>query len=295
MTTQRDAHALTYLRESIADRTDAAVVVGVDGSEKSFAAVRWAVDEAAGRNLRLRIVCAIDRAAAATALPPAMSRAREAAHAFLAEATTQARLRRPEVVVDAAVVDGRPAEVLVQSDHPAMICVGTSAPATPHPGHHVSTVTELIVSADCPVTLFHGESPNRGWVVAEIGAEPQADDILRMAVEESLLRGLPVRLLEGTHGCGTDTGLSRSELRERIERSLDRWQRRCPELDGALVSELWTVGQFLDRYTRNIALFIAPPRQVHAVGTILHPTAATALELLQCPVMLFGASTDGTP
>lgn len=266
-----------------------AIVVGIDGSTKSLAAVRWAAAEAAGRGLPLRLVCAVDPADGAAALPTPRPQILRQAQAMLDDATKQGQAGNGHLSIETCIVERPPTEALVRAAGPAtMICVGASACAPPHPGHHASVVTEIVVAADCPVTIVRTGSGVRRSVVAEINNEPSGEDVLRMAVQEAVLRQLSLRLVTGSHGQGE---LTRMELHERIERSLGRWRLRHPELDALNVSIEWSLEQYLQRYADEIALFVAPPRQVHAIGTILHPSAALALAALDCPVTLCVAGT----
>ncbi|AQA05136.1 hypothetical protein BVC93_25095 [Mycobacterium sp. MS1601] len=260
------------------------MVVGVDGSAGSMAAVRWAAGEAAGLRLPLRLVYAIDPDDATTALPTGTARLRSSAQSTLEQAENEAQRVAPQLDVECLMVNGRPAVTLAGLGRPAMICVGASAPAVPHPGHHANVVTELILAADCPVVVFQDEPPGCGWVVAEVGADPDADNILRFAVGESLRRGFPLKVVAGPYREGELTSV---ELRRRIERSLSRWQTAHPELDALVVTETWELEQYLKWFAPTIALFIAPRLQVHQIGTVLHPTAARALAVLDCPVVIY--------
>lgn len=264
-----------------------AVVAGLDGSARSLAAARWAAAEASGRALPLRLVCAIDPADSGVA-PASRDELHRGASAMVETVRVQLHEAHPDVEIVSSVIFGTPAQALVQTVGPVeMICVGASVPAPPHPGHHASTVTEIILDSDCPVVVVTTDPPARGWVVTELNSEPSADDMLRLAVEEALLRQVPLRLLIGSHTPAGLPGDHRADLCDRMERSLDRWREVHPELDALVVSTDWSLEQYLRRYQKKIALFVAPPRQVHDIGTILHSTAETALRLLDCPVTLY--------
>lgn len=75
------------------------------------------------------------------------------------------------------------------------------------------------MAADCPVTLFRRDPVESGWVVAEVGAEPHADDIIRTAVAESVLRDLSLRLLLDTPRDTDQVGISRADLRSSRDRA----------------------------------------------------------------------------
>ncbi|GAA1647459.1 hypothetical protein MMUR_35440 [Mycolicibacterium murale] len=269
------------------ERVTTGVVVGVDGSKKALSAVRWGAVEAANRQLPLHLVHALDPTDAANALPSALSCSLDSARTSLREAREVALSTRSGLDVDCILAHGRPADVLAGTGHPSLICVGASSSKTPHPGHHASLTTELIVTADCPVTLFRRDPVESGWVVAEVGAEPHTDDIIRMAVAESVLRDLSLRLLLDTPRDTDQVGISRADLRSRVEIVLDRWRRVHAGLDCRVVPEIWSRDDFLTHHKTRIALFIAPPCHDHDIGTILHPAADAALDILDGPVMLY--------
>ncbi|ANW65084.1 hypothetical protein BCA37_17130 [Mycobacterium sp. djl-10] len=274
-------------------RATAGVVVGVDGSKKALSAVRWAAVEADNRQLPLHLVHALDPADATNALPSAVSCSLDSAKTSLREAREVALSTRSGLDVDCVLAYGPPADVLVGTGHPSMICVGVSGSKAPHPGHHASLNTELILAADCPVTLFRRDPVDSGWVVAEIGAEPHADDIIRMAVSESVLRDLSLWLLLDPPGDADQVGISRTELRARVQIVLERWRRVHAGLDCRVVPEVWGRDDFLMHHKSRIALFIAPPCHDHEIGRILHPAAGAALAILDSPVMLY--VEPGTP
>ena len=70
------------------------------------------------------------------------------------------------------------------------------------------------------------------------------------------------------------------------------WQ-RYPRLDAVVVAGP-DLDDFLSRNARHIALFNAPQRQSHDVGTVVHPSAETAIRLLDCPVII-GAGVAAPP
>ncbi|MGW0047077.1 universal stress protein [Nocardia cyriacigeorgica] len=90
------------------------IVVGVDGCEASDLAVRWAAETAAARDRRLRIVHAVDLAAAASVLepyellvPPVREAMREHGVDCLAAAKRLAQSVDAGLRVDTESVDGR--------------------------------------------------------------------------------------------------------------------------------------------------------------------------------------------
>jgi nucleotide-binding universal stress UspA family protein len=94
------------------------IVVGIDGSENSVAALQWAAHEAELRNCKVRVVSAWEYpyavlAPSPVALPlPAVTEMQEAANTLLEQVLTEAKL--PDgVTVEHVVVEGSPAKVLL--------------------------------------------------------------------------------------------------------------------------------------------------------------------------------------
>jgi nucleotide-binding universal stress UspA family protein len=94
------------------------IVVGIDGSENSVAALQWAVEEAKLRNTTVRAVNAWEYPYVATApspigfpVPPAIDM-QDTAEQVLGGVVQQAQIP-PGVVVERVVYEGSPAKVLL--------------------------------------------------------------------------------------------------------------------------------------------------------------------------------------
>jgi nucleotide-binding universal stress UspA family protein len=106
----------------------ALIVVGVDGSEGSRAALRFAAGEAALRDAKLRIVCAWEIPAAVYASTwglPADAEAGfdELARDIAAEAMSEAARLEPGVDRESRAISGQPSHVLVQESRDADLLV----------------------------------------------------------------------------------------------------------------------------------------------------------------------------
>ena len=134
------------------------IVVGVDGSDESIAALRWARREAALRNASLR---AIHAWAYPTAVGfPTMRLVdigvmRESSEALLADAIAKATADSPSTVsVDAVVTEGSAAQALLDASEGAdLLVVG----ARGHGGFLGlvlgSVANQVVHHATCPVVI----------------------------------------------------------------------------------------------------------------------------------------------
>jgi nucleotide-binding universal stress UspA family protein len=107
------------------------IVVGIDGSEASDAALAFALDEAKLRSLPLRIVCAweipaMEYAGAAFVPTPDLAQSAERdADEALARAVAQLG-PDPGIHIETAAIHGHPARVLVeQAEGATLLVVGT--------------------------------------------------------------------------------------------------------------------------------------------------------------------------
>jgi len=109
----------------------ALIVVGVDGSEGSAAALRFAAAEAALRNAKLRVVCAWEIPAAAYAITWGMAAEAEPrmgnhARDILAKALSEAMRLEPGIDRESRAVRGQPADVLLKESVDAdLVVVGS--------------------------------------------------------------------------------------------------------------------------------------------------------------------------
>ena len=256
------------------------VVVGVDGLPGALKAVAWAAVEAELRGLPLRLVFAIDPSGDATTGAAAPHAGPHDTALMVATERARQTSRSIDVVAE---IDYAAASVALARDSAVMVCVGSNGPRPPHPGHRVGTATEVLLDAGCPVTIVRGDPLAHGSIVARLGSDPAATDLLRAAVDEAVLRRMPLRLL--TNWATSEGATGTTAMDARLTREIDAWADRRPGLD-VVVERSAELGSYLRDHVDQIALFIAADRQSHDVGTMLDPAAECALGVLPCSVML---------
>ncbi|WP_112465307.1 universal stress protein [Streptomyces triticisoli] len=169
----------------------ARVVVGVDGSPSSLAAVACAAREAELRKAALRVVHAFSWPTAHTALDRAVSRPLrahllEAADRLLEEAMVRAREAVPGVEARGAVMRGEPLTVLEAESRAAELVVVGSRGLGGFAGLLVgSTSTRLASHARCPVLVVREPADPAGPILLGVDGSPAGAEAVRFAFDEA--------------------------------------------------------------------------------------------------------------
>lgn len=138
------------------------IVVGVDGSEASKAALRWALDEAYRHRLQVEVIHVYNTApvyfselSAYVDMGELATRAREDAEKLLGELVAEAQRERPPVDVTPVTVDApSPARVLLaHASEATMLVVGTRGHGG-FTGLLLGSVShQCMTHPPCPVTV----------------------------------------------------------------------------------------------------------------------------------------------
>lgn len=148
------------------DHLSGPVAVGVDGSPASRRALEWAVREAAAKGTRVLAISAylvpsLVSAAPYAAWSPALKEElADEAKTVLSSLVGAAAETHPEVEIDAKVVEGLPAKVLIEaSKHASALVVGSRG----HGGMVGSLLGSVshrcVAHAHCPVVVVGPASP----------------------------------------------------------------------------------------------------------------------------------------
>jgi nucleotide-binding universal stress UspA family protein len=142
------------------------IVVGIDGSEASGQALRWAADEARLRSARLVALYAWSfvppqpigdpgmLAIPAGDLPGQLDAERDAAGAALDAAVSEALSAQPELEVERKLVEGDPGDALVAESESAELVVVGSHGRTGLRAALLGSVSKHVVNhAACPVVV----------------------------------------------------------------------------------------------------------------------------------------------
>lgn len=141
------------------------ILVGIDGSESSVAALKWAAGQARLTGCSLEVVTAWQYPVTfgwAPAWPPEFDPAKEAAEA-LDGIVADALGGEPRIDVRQIVVEGHPAQVLVEaSDRAEHLVVGSRGHGA-FTGMLLGSVSEHCASsASCPVTVVRHRDDHTG-------------------------------------------------------------------------------------------------------------------------------------
>lgn len=262
--------------------TPPSIVVGIDGSRAAVRAAVWALDEAIGRGLELRLVAAAetdhDADAARSALRAAVTALQSAGRAGLPAIRTEVVAAGP---ITALLEAGRGA---------AMICLG--AVGRRHFDHDRlgSTVSALVASARCPVAVVPGgDRPAAGWVIVELDQNPDSAAVLQFAVEEARMRAAPLRVLGAwaDDGHGPHSGAESERLvRVQLDRRLETWKHRYPDLDVAPVAVRGSGLSYLIQHRDAVQLVVIGVNNSAGVAELLGPAGHAALRDTGCSILL---------
>jgi nucleotide-binding universal stress UspA family protein len=242
------------------------VVVGIDGSRAALDAAVWAIDEAAGRDIPLKLVYVIYRADLPGTGVSCGTGELTAARATLADARraveTAAELIGKPVKIETEVLRGNPLATLIElSRSAAMMCVGSIGIgcACHRAG---STAAALAGSARCPVAVIRRPDAVRsaappagaGCIVAEVDTSPDNNAVLQWAMAEAKLREAPLRVIAS------------SAVQAQLSRRIDRWAELYPDVAVESVMVHGDVAEYLSCDAEPVQLFISGNRDRRSLG-----------------------------
>ncbi|MDG4810163.1 universal stress protein [Micromonospora sp. WMMD1120] len=283
---------------------NAAVVVGVDGSEPALRAVRLAATEAARRGRPLRIVHGFIwpllhvPASPAPDAPPGgglRHQARELVDAAVAEAEATA----PGLTVSGEIIDGEAAAVLVgESPTAALLVLGDRGLGGFSALVVGSVAVQVAAYADCPVLVARGACrPDQPVLVAVDGSEASrlAADV---AAEAAVARGVPLAAVHayrhpGSSGPGDmqplvyDEAALHGEQQRMLAEWLDGLTGRHPGLRLTCRAVHGRPGTVLAEATRDAQLAVVGGQgRGEVTGLLLGSVSQSLLHHARCPVVV---------
>lgn len=276
------------------DSHPSAVVVGIDGSRSALDAALWAVDEAASRDIPLRLVYAIDPDQVSGRGPGDAARDLATAEIAVRYVFTAVESTEKPVKIEVEILQDRPERALLHASRgAAMLCVGSVGLQHSSKGTIGSTAAALAAEAHCPVAVVRGHDPlQQGWVVAEVDETSVTDNVLERGLDEARLRGAPLHVLAAWQSRFTDVHDGRCVsdgnrlAKANLERRLEKWRNRHPDLDVKAVVVHGNALDYLVKNAHSIRLLVAGHERGRGIRELVGPTGYAALHDANCSVLI---------
>jgi nucleotide-binding universal stress UspA family protein len=232
------------------------VVVGIDGSKAATHAAVWAIQEAVGRELPLRLLYFIDPADLGGADADHIQFG--AARAALYDAQRAVEATGEPVKIETELMVGKPlAKLGEEARSAAMVCVGSIG--MKHACHGTSSVAAALPRlALCPVAVIRrpedrSASPEVGRIVVE------ADNrvVLQHAFDEASLRAVPLRAVSAWRAnVADDIAYTSRRAQARLNRRIARWTRRYPDVQVEPIAIRGSISRYLATNAKSVELFV---------------------------------------
>jgi len=253
----------------MANTTVKPVVVGVDGSKEASHAALWAVEEALGRKVPLRLVYVVRTdltgQLSAEQYQRAVDDAKLALHAVRSEIESANR----SVVVQTEIMEGAPAGVLLaESPYTDMICVGASGLGRLGRAILGSTAAAVAEHASCSVAIIHsphGVGPIAGqtkWVMVPVSIFTD-NDVFEVAVDQARMLGRPILAVGVWH---PDLGATPYDA---LDGLVAGWQEQYPDVHIHPISTDTGMTQFLHAHPELAGLVVIDAESAGDVSSIV--------------------------
>lgn len=266
------------------------VVVGIDGSQAAMHAALWALEEVAGTDIPLRLLC-IREPHPLAGRPPApttVDTAEEALH----DVYSAIQGRGKPVKVEMEIIEGQPLPALIEASRStALLCIGGSQSSGPAPTVFGSTAAELVRSAHCSIAVVRGGSQDQADtpatagrpIVARIDGSPGDSDVLQHAFEEAQRRDGPLWVVaawqSGVADLRDDHVLAGHDRRTRVllESEIARWSTRYPGVDVRTMVLYSMFLHYLTEHAKAIGLVVLGAAHAAELQQLVGPSGARAL------------------
>jgi nucleotide-binding universal stress UspA family protein len=278
------------------------VVAGVDGSDGSLAALRWAADEASRRSAPLWVVHAFDllRAQVFALEDPAFVAAeRRAAGKILDAAVREVRELAGHVEVRPVLESGTASVVLLkQSAQADMVVLGSRGRGDFAGLLLGSTSLQVAMHASCGVVVVRGTTdkaygPSAGRVVVGTDGSPQSERAVGFAFERAQERGLGITAVRAWQSPTIYISTVpveewrrwRAQEQTVLAESLAPWRKRYPGVDVVEKSVPGEPAQALvDESAGAELLVVGSHGRGGFGGLLLGSVSHDALHHAHCPV-----------
>lgn len=250
-------------------RSQKCIVVGIDGSDAAINAAKWAVAEASGRDLPLRLIHAIPvlRPDAPTGDD---SLDIEYGETALRAATAALHAMGEPVKVETDIVHGSPGSVLIdESRNAAMVCVGSVGTGWVARKLLGSTADAVARKAHCPAAIIRtnheAAASDSAWIAVVVDDSPGNDAVLEQGFREAQLRKAPV-LAMGVWRWGV------GEIPYRqLDHRLGRWVTQYPDVHVHPAAARHGAADFLTSTEEPVQLAVVGSSDAGKVAQMVGP------------------------
>jgi nucleotide-binding universal stress UspA family protein len=280
------------------------VVVGVDGSKASEAALVWATRDAARRNAELAVTHVFDWRVQGSRVQVAggyREAVQEAAEAIVGAAVTKARAAEPGLRISQELTVGLPAPTLVErSAGDTLVVVGNRGRGGFASLLLGSVSQQVAVHASGPVVVVRGRTDaTTGAVVVGVDGSPESAQTLGTAFDEAALRGARLVVVHVCAGAtkpwGHDVapyvdGDGIQELvaaREMLAQEIAPWAAKFPDVVVEPVAVGGHPAEVLIDMSRTAQLVVVGSRGSGGfAGLLLGAVSQQLLHHAGCPVLI---------
>lgn len=271
--------------------TNAAIVVGFDGSYPARQALYWAIDEGRRRSIPVHVTHVIQAPSAVV-------------HGVSAGLTDeQEKVARKEIEecvaanggsgVEVSILEGSPAGCLCELSHDAAMLVVGARGQGGFTGLQVGSVTFSVAAhAACPVVVVRGQE--RPWgsrlpIVAGIDGVQAGAQVVEFALAEACTRECPVLALHAWRPAlaGVDRSQAQADERRVLEEVIAAERRQCPSVEMWAQLDEGEPTEVLIRASKSAQLVVIGARGTGGFGgLLLGSVSQQLLHHAHCPVAI---------